>query len=217
MHRSFVFTRALLAVIGLLLLVGSQKASAQTIFACKDNTSGSLFFYATSPSIGCGPGRTLETFNLTPGALGASAFSCNIKGGSSLTNGGSLAGNAGNFLVGQSFGSGIGYNNGTTFLLQPGTYLVQLSVSDVFLQYQPQPGGQTAGFVVDLTVNGGAGFLDITANINTIPNSLSAFVAVNGNQLLKVLSANTVIGFTVSFNTDHATTGGCQIVFTQLQ
>jgi hypothetical protein len=217
MHRSVVLARALSAVIGLLLLVGPQKASAQTVFACKDNTSGLLFFYATSPSVGCGPGRTLETFNLTPGALGASAFSCNIKGGNSLTSGGSLAGNAGNFLVGQSFGSGIGYNNGTTFLLQPGTYLVQLSVSDVFLQYQPQPIGQTADLVVNLTVNGSTGFLDITGSINTIPNSISAFVAVNGNQLLKVLNANTVIGFNVSFNTDHAITGGCQIVFTQLQ
>jgi hypothetical protein len=47
------------AVIG--LLAGVQKGSADQIFACKDNTSGILFMYATAPSAGCGTGRTLIT------------------------------------------------------------------------------------------------------------------------------------------------------------
>ena len=155
----------------------------------------------------------------SPGALGASAFSCDIKGGNQLTNGQSLAGSAGSFISEISFGSGISYTGGPTFMLQPGVYLVQLSVPDVFLQFQSQPGGQTATFRVQLTVNGiDSALFNIPGSINTIPNSVSAFVAVNGNQLFNFLGANTVIGFNVIFNTDRATTsGGCQIVFTQLQ
>jgi hypothetical protein len=42
MPRSFLLVRALLAVIGLLLLVGPQKASAETIFACVNTTTGLL-------------------------------------------------------------------------------------------------------------------------------------------------------------------------------
>ena len=43
-----------LAVTGL-LLAGVQKGSADQIYACKDNTSGSLFMYVTLPTVGCGP------------------------------------------------------------------------------------------------------------------------------------------------------------------
>jgi hypothetical protein len=214
---------ATVATIGL-LLAGPQKASAQVVHACVSSAANSPIIIEPTADAPCPPSAggttwTKVTLSQTPGAIGASAFSCNIKGGNDLTNGGSLTGSAGNFIPGISFGSGISYNNGTTFLLQPGTYLVQLSVPDVFLQYQAQPGGQTATFRVRLTVNGiDSALFDVPGSINTIPNSVSAFVAVNGNQLFNFLGANTVIGFNVIFNTDRATTsGGCQIVFTQLQ
>jgi hypothetical protein len=202
------------ATIGL-LLAGPQKASAQVLNACVSSI-GNISILA-GPNAPC-PGGTKTTLSQTPGALGASAFSCDIKGGNQLTNGGSLAGSAVNFIPGISFGSGISYTGGPTFMLQPGTYLVQLSVPDVFLQFQSQPGGQTATFRVQLTVNGiDSALFNIPGSINTIPNSVSAFVAVNGSQLFNFLGANTAIGFNVSFNTDSATTsGGCQIVFTQL-
>jgi hypothetical protein len=195
-------------------------AQAQQIVACVNNNSGLVTIVA--PNATCPNNSSRIAWNVAgpPGtALGASAFSCDIKGGNLLTDGGSLAGNSGHFLVGSSFGSGISYNNGTTFLLQPGIYLLQLSVPDVFLTYPSSQGGSTAVFILHLMVNGtDPGLLDITGSNNTIPNSTGAFVAVNGNQLLNISGANTMIGFNVNFNTNQAvTSGGCQIIFTRLQ
>jgi hypothetical protein len=52
MHRSFVVTRAVLALVGL-LLVGPQKASADVVFACVNSTTGLL--YVVSATTNCPP------------------------------------------------------------------------------------------------------------------------------------------------------------------
>jgi hypothetical protein len=60
MHRSFVFTRALLAVIGL-LFAGPQKASADQVFACVNSTTGLL--YIVSATTNCPPPGSGYTWN----------------------------------------------------------------------------------------------------------------------------------------------------------
>jgi hypothetical protein len=60
MHRSFVLTRALLAVIGL-LLAGPQKASADQVFACVNSTTGLL--YIVSATTNCPPPSSGATWN----------------------------------------------------------------------------------------------------------------------------------------------------------
>jgi hypothetical protein len=62
MHRSFVLTRALLAVIGL-LLAGPQKASAQTIFACVNPTTGLIQVVAQNAT--CPPNWNKISWNAT--------------------------------------------------------------------------------------------------------------------------------------------------------
>jgi hypothetical protein len=61
MHRSFVLT-ALLAVIGL-LLAGPQKASAQTIFACVNPTTGLIQVVAQNAT--CPPNWNKISWNAT--------------------------------------------------------------------------------------------------------------------------------------------------------
>jgi hypothetical protein len=60
MHRSFVVTRAVLALVGL-LLVGPQKASADVVFACVNSTTGLL--YVVSATTNCPPPSSGATWN----------------------------------------------------------------------------------------------------------------------------------------------------------
>jgi hypothetical protein len=151
-------------------------------------------------------------------ALGASAFSCayNVN----LIQGGSLSGAAA-FISGVSFGSGISYANGTTFVLQPGIYLVHLSVDNIAVVY----GGPTYGFVsfgVEMNVNGNvvADFVGSASIYYTIDQSLS-WAQLAGDDLLQVSTANTTVGFNVSWSPPDSTPivlqNGCRIIFTRLQ
>jgi hypothetical protein len=119
-----------------------------------------------------------------------------------------------------SFGSGIGYANGTTFVLQPGIYQVQLSVPVIFNNYPANVVG-FAAFTVDVRVNGNL-FSSITAGgpINTNPTSppsTSMTVPVNINEPLQISGANTVVGFDVQFGGTSAVFNTCRIIFTRLQ
>jgi hypothetical protein len=123
------------------------------------------------------------------------------------------------FTPGVHFGSGIGYNGSTNFLLQPGIYLVQLSVNFVDMRADP-------GFVVvgQIFVNVGGGVPTQTI-VGVAPaivaGQLDAWVPVNGNLLLQVVNANSVVNFTVTFASNSLSSVslpfGCQIIFTQLK
>jgi hypothetical protein len=208
MNRSFVFTRAVLAVIGLLLLVGPQKASAQTVFACKDNTSGILFFYATSPSAGCGSGRTLETFNLTGGGGGLLAGAAN----QCVINQTIAAGGALNFAsTGVSFGSAIGTAGSTfgSFVLQAGTYQISLSG----INFVSQTIG-TFSIVADLNNVATTSWPTQPSLVGMNP---ATFDIVGGDRLISVASNNTTLQFIPDAPKRIATTGTCWLNITKLQ
>jgi hypothetical protein len=135
---------ASVATIGV-LLAGPQKASAQTVFACVSSAANSPIIIEPTANAPCPPSAggqtwTKVTLSTTPGALGASQFSC--VSGSNLTSDGALAGSAGTYNTGVTFGSGINYTpNGLTFLLDTGIYLVQLSVPAVLMAFSPNLSG----------------------------------------------------------------------------
>jgi hypothetical protein len=218
MHRSFMLAQVVLALIGL-LLVAPQKASADQIFACKDNTSGILFMYATAPAAGCGPGRTLLTLSFGPGsALGASEFKCGLGGVPiPLTEAGQLFGNLNGYTAGTTFGSsGVTYApGGASFLLQPGIYLLQLSVADVDIAVT---GVKSAFFNVAVVVNGG--LLQVITNFQQsglVLNGETMF-SLTRNVLFQITAANTAISFVVEFSSNStASHSGCDIIFTRQQ
>jgi hypothetical protein len=202
-------------VIGL-LLAGVQKGSADQIYACKDNTSGILYMYATPPSAGCGPGRTLLTLAFGPGsALGASQFSC--AGTADLVpNGAPLSAPRG-YTAGVTFGSsGVTYTPpGSTFVLQPGGYQVQLIVPEVLVTI-PGAGGQ-ASLEVNVLVNGNV--VDTQGGGGQLSEGKAAFDVI-GALLLQISAPNTVVGFNVAFSPNipqQVFLNGCRIVFTRLQ
>jgi hypothetical protein len=191
MHRCFVLTWALVAVIGL-LLAGPQKASAQTVFACKDNTSGILFFYATSPSAGCGPGRTLETFNLTGGISAGADYQCFVG----VPAGSGAGGNP--FLIfepslgGVVFGSAISTPQTPPFnsiTLQPGIYQIHLSGAG----FRPLAG--IILFRAELT--GSASYIAAWSSIASASNPTTIFDIVGGDRLISVGQSNSL--FSIDF------------------
>jgi hypothetical protein len=122
------------------------------------------------------------------------------------------------FNVGAQFGSGVGYNNGTTFMLQPGIYLVQLSIAVVGMSLPPTASGFTTTQVSVLVNN--TVFDQIFGTSEIFPNGPSenvAFPAVNGNELLQITGANTVVGFNVQADGTASLPFGCRIIFTRLQ
>jgi hypothetical protein len=127
MNRSFVFTRAVLAVIGL-LLVGPQKASAQTISACVNSATGLLYVVAANANCPPSSGNvtwTKTTLSTTPGVLAGAAYQCANQ---IFPAGGALV-----FVPSLSdinFGSAIstsGMSPWSSFLLQPGIYQIHFS------------------------------------------------------------------------------------------
>jgi hypothetical protein len=119
-----------------------------------------------------------------------------------------------------SFGSsGVTSTPGaTTLVLQPGIYLVQLSVFDVALS-DVNAALASVGVLVNVVVNGNV--VDTIAGHNGIfagPPSF-AHVTVNGNAFLQISAANTVVGFNATFSPASVAVlpDGCQIVFTRLQ
>jgi hypothetical protein len=204
-------------IIGL-LLAGVQKGSADQLFYCKNPaiTNQPLILYAASPT--CPPGTTVTSINVAGGALGGGLFSC--VAGSTLTNDGPLAGSAGRFGPGVQFGSGIGYAGGSTFLLQPGIYQVQISVPAVIMTFPVNQFGRA-----DITVVGrlnGNSFDSITTVSGIFPGGTNnaAYVPVNFDELFQITTANTVVGFDVQFFTSptSAVLGvSCKIIFTRLQ
>jgi hypothetical protein len=123
-----------------------------------------------------------------------------------------------------SFGSSIGYANGTTFTLQPGYYQVQVSISTVNMTFPANVSGITNmsltlrlnGTSFD-TIGGGEG-----AIIPGSPTS-SAFVPLNLIELVQITAANTVVDFTWFFPgfvtppTQVFLGQSCKIIFTRLQ
>ena len=214
-----------LAVTGL-LLAGPQKASAQTVFACVSSAANSPIIIEPTANAPCPPSAggqtwTKVTLSTTPGALGASQFSC--VAGTILTNDGALAGSAGTYNTGVTFGSGINYTpNGLTFMLQPGIYLVELSVPSVLMTFAPNSGISFPSFTVTMLENntffdsfiGSSAVVPVTASIS------QASVPVNGSVLLQITVPNTVFFFGVQFSVLATSTFlpfGCKITFTRLR
>ena len=119
------------------------------------------------------------------------------------------------------FGSVIGFANGTTFMLQTGNYLVQLSVPAVFLEFPATTTG-TGSISIGVEVNGNSSGRTITGtgpiSSGVFPSEGVVYVPMNVNELLQISGPNTVVGFTVSFSATAASlTDGCRIIFTRLQ
>jgi hypothetical protein len=198
------------------LALAPISAEAQQISACINTSSGVVTIVA--PNATCRNNETLVMWGAAGSpapALGASAFSCTPA---RLTNGGPLFGDATTgYIPGVSFGSGITYAPmATTFVLQPGIYLLQLSV---FLHINTSNG--FTQFLVNVAVN--AQNVNNFFGASSVVNS-SAFFPVTGDRLLQISTANTTVGFNVEFdpvqNADTFTTGtpnSCQIIFTRLQ
>jgi hypothetical protein len=212
-------------------------AQGQQIFACVNNSSGTIHIVGQSGS--CGSNEMALTWNVVgpigpagptgatgpqgptgatgpqgaPGsALGASEFSCGGPAG--LTNGGPLFGNRNSYTPLASFGSGITYAPmATTFVLQqPGNYLLQLSVYDVQISITGPP---VAQLQVPVLVNGNQ--VDLFSESSSVVNEAAIFTMTR-NKLLQISGANTTVGFNVNFNASgFATHGGCGIIFTRLQ
>jgi hypothetical protein len=183
-----------LAVIG--LLAGPQKASA--------DPAGPL---SPQRPAGLGPLGVV---------LGGSSFLC--VSGTVIAKGGSLAGSAGSFIPTVTFGSGITYAHGTTFVLQPGTYLVQLSVPDVRLS-PSNPNDTEAVVDLDVVVNNNVIYLIHGRNGIFSGPPRSAYVTVTFNAFLEISARNSVVGFFVDFsasNPQPVLADGCNIVFTRL-
>jgi hypothetical protein len=160
----------------------------------------------TAPSAGPPPGAA---------ALGASAFSCRRY--TNLANGGSLSGDAGSYAPGVSFGSpGVSYANGTTFVLQPGIYLVHLSADSVALSSTSVD--QQIVLLVDMWLNNT--LVGTIAGNGYYPGGPVPYVQVAGDELLRVSAANTTFAFLVELL--EPVSGGsiqndCRIIFTRLQ
>jgi hypothetical protein len=170
------------------------------------------------PSAGCGPGRTLLTLAFGPGsALGGSSFAC--VPGTLVGNG--LAGSAGKYTPEDNFGSsGISYSNGTTFLAQPGVYLVQVTIPAVTTQ-PANTGATNAGVSVQLEVPPSVLLPQIFGESGVFAGPPpTAYVPVNGNQILQISAPNSVVDFLINFSAPVGSPQlpqGCQIVFTRLQ
>jgi collagen triple helix repeat protein len=147
--------------------------------------------------------------------LGASAFFCSA--GTNLAAwGGSLAGDAGSFASGVSFGSGIGYSGGTSFLLQPGIYLVHLSADEILLNAD---GGSGVSLEVQMRLGGS---LAGDWRVSIPAPAQSGEVLFAGDELMQVTAANTTVQFPVTLFSGNNITlarlaNGCRIIFTRLQ
>jgi hypothetical protein len=133
-----------------------------------------------------------------------------------LTSGGSLAGDEGSFFRGVSFGSGVTYAGGTSFLLQPGIYLVHLSADEILLNAD---GGAT--LVVQMVLNGSP-FLANKWIAETFVATQPGFATFAGDELVQVTALNTTVEFTVTLLSNAPVSlarlgNGCRIIFTRLQ
>src|SRR5208283_658746 len=104
---------------------------------------------------------------------------------------------------------------GSTFVLQPGIYQVQLILPLVGMGFNtPTGGAQTLG--VNVLVNGNV--VDSTFGGAQLVNNGTTF-SVIGDTLLQISAANTVVGFNVFFQSNNPPSVGlfgCRVVFTRL-
>jgi hypothetical protein len=194
MNRSFVFTRAALAVIGLLLLVGPQKANAQTIFTCVNPTTGLIQVVAQNAT--CPPNWNKTTLSTTPGVLAGAAFQCTNQ--TVLANG-PLAFVAS--LSNINFGSAISPGQtppSTSFLLQPGIYQIHFSG-----EFTTSSSNLISALVAGESQ---AGWYAFGGGSNPI------FV---GDRLISVSLPNTVFGLVSNLGATVAP--ACELVITKLQ
>jgi hypothetical protein len=186
------------------LALAPRSADAQQISTCVNNSSGAVKFVA--PNATCSNNETLVKVG---GALGASAFSCEAA---FLTSGGPLFGSGTGYIPGVSFGSGIGYvPNGTTFVLQPGIYELQLKV-DIGQDLPASAIGTV--LLVPVLVNNIQ--VDFFLGRASKDNNNGAVFPVFGTKLLQISTANTTVAFNVQFE-NTASMAGCGIIFTRLQ
>jgi hypothetical protein len=209
----YIMTRSL-GIVGAAFVVALGltpiSAQSQQISACVNNSSGTI--HIVGPNGTCSSNERLLTWNATP--LGASQFSC-ASGFNVPSSGGPLA-PSGGYTAGVTFGSGITYTpGGTTFMLQPGIYQVQLNVPSVRMFFAPNTIG-TSSFNVRVLVN--ANLVTTFLGEGSIANG-KALVPVAGNELLQISAANTVVGFDVEFIQVAISSFviACNIIFTQLK
>jgi hypothetical protein len=120
-----MFSKLLLAGVAAigLLLAGPQKASAQTVFACVNPTTGLIQVVAQNAT--CPPNWNKITLSTTPGALAGAAYQCadqTISAGVALFFSPSLS----NINFGGAI-SIVGTPPWNSFLLQAGIYQIHFS------------------------------------------------------------------------------------------
>jgi len=103
----------------------------------------------------------------------------------------------------------------TTFVLQPGIYLVQLHVPFVEVIIPNPNTGGTVGFTVPVLVNGNQ--ISAFTGQGVLVNNHAIF-PVTGNKLLQITDANTVVGFNAQNPFNYSINAlFFNIIFTRLQ
>jgi hypothetical protein len=116
-----------------------------------------------------------------------------------------------------SFGSsGVSYANGDTFVLQPGIYLLHLSVDD--FQWDTFS-GQSRTNPVEIFVNANLFDSFVGSSVANTGGVGEATLQVAGDKLLRVDAPNTTVGFQAAqvLNLLGRLQNGCRIIFTRLQ
>jgi hypothetical protein len=201
MNRSFVFTRTVLAVIGL-LLVGPQKASAQTISACVNSVTGLLYVVAANASCPPSSGNvtwTKTTLSTTP--LAAGHYYC--------LAGTYTAGTPFNFNPGVTFGSAIGTVTPpiNSFTLAQGIYLIHLSGIGLRI-----PTGNTPPVIEALP----PGIGSFPEWFTTAVTGADVLEISGGDRLISVPN-NTLLNFVADGDLSANIQPWCHLVITKLQ
>jgi hypothetical protein len=200
MNRSFVLTRAVLAVIGL-ILAGPQKASAQTISACVNSVTGLLYVVAANANCPPSSGNvtwTKTTLSTTPGVLAGAAFQCAQL--STPGQGGPIPFIAS--LSGVNFGSAIsttGMAPWFSFLLQTGVYQVHFSAG----------------------LSSQSNIMQINANLNetSVPAIWYPFApnVIVGDRLISVSQPNTTLSLILVAMQQASPAPACELIITKIQ
>jgi hypothetical protein len=183
------------------LALAPISAEAQQIFACVNNSSGTIHIVAQN--VPCQSNEMLLAWSAGPGGVLAGAdFQC-VPGTQTGARNGFL------FTLsntGVNFGSGIGTTGGqfTSFVLQPGIYQFHLSGN----RFSPQLGGP----VFSLTATGVVGASWFT----TVSVDGAHFDIVGGDRLVSIGQPNTSVQIINDSNTLFIE-GVCEFVITRLQ
>ncbi len=196
-------------VLGALTLAPGERASAQQVSACVNNSSGAI--HIVGPNATC---TNNEVKLVLGGALAGADYQC-VSGGTAGVLG------ALNFQPSStsvSFGSAIGTTGGqfNSFVLQQGIYQIHLSGTD----FTPHllPGRAPDGVVFSAALNGNATTIWFTNPLPFgDPNNLPPVAIVGGDRLVSVGQPNTTLQILNQSINEEVVTGVCELVITKLQ